>query len=68
MTRQESLQLLREHVKNENMVKHCLAAEAVLSALAERGLITPDYRAGMSNQLRAGRDALGRFVNSVLGD
>ena len=35
-TRQEALQLLREYVKNENLVKHCLATEAVMSALAER--------------------------------
>ena len=35
-TREEALQLLREHVKNENLVKHCLATEAVMTALAER--------------------------------
>jgi putative nucleotidyltransferase with HDIG domain len=36
LTRQEALQLLREHVQNENLVKHCLATEAVMNALAER--------------------------------
>ncbi len=36
MNREEALTLLREHVKNENMVKHCLASEAVLRALAAR--------------------------------
>lgn len=34
--RDEALALLRESVKNENMVKHCLASEAVLRALARR--------------------------------
>jgi putative nucleotidyltransferase with HDIG domain len=34
--RSDALALLREHVKNENLVKHCLAAEAVMMALAER--------------------------------
>lgn len=36
MTRDDALRLLRQHVKNENMIKHCLASEAVLGALAER--------------------------------
>jgi putative nucleotidyltransferase with HDIG domain len=34
--RQKALALLREYIKNENMIKHCLAAEAVMMALAER--------------------------------
>lgn len=34
MTRERSLELLREHVKNENMIRHCLASEAVMRALA----------------------------------
>jgi putative nucleotidyltransferase with HDIG domain len=34
MNRQEALEFLREHVKSENMVRHCLASEAVLRALA----------------------------------
>jgi len=36
MTREEAFELLKKHVKNENMIKHCLASEAVLAALAER--------------------------------
>lgn len=36
MTRDEAMALLQQHVKNANMVKHCLAAEAVMAALAER--------------------------------
>ena len=36
MTHEEALQLVRTYIKNENMVKHCLAAEAVMAALAER--------------------------------
>ena len=35
MSREEALSLLREYVKNPNMIKHCLASEAVLGALAE---------------------------------
>ena len=36
MKRESALELLNEYVKNENMIKHCLASEAVMSALAER--------------------------------
>ncbi|HEY9766305.1 MAG TPA: HDIG domain-containing metalloprotein [Chroococcales cyanobacterium] len=36
ITREEALDLLRRHVKNENMIKHCLASEAVMVALAKR--------------------------------
>ncbi|OGR44837.1 MAG: hydrolase [Elusimicrobia bacterium GWA2_61_42] len=36
MEREKALELLRAHVKNENLVKHCLASEAVLRALAVR--------------------------------
>jgi len=34
MDREQALGLLREHVKNENMLKHCLASEAVMRSLA----------------------------------
>ncbi len=34
MTKPEALQLVREHVKNENLVKHMIAAGAVMRALA----------------------------------
>lgn len=36
INREESLQLLGIHIKNENMFKHCLAAETVMQALAEK--------------------------------
>ncbi len=36
MTRDEALALLKSHVKNKNLVKHCLACEAVLGVLAGR--------------------------------
>jgi uncharacterized protein len=36
MTRTEQLALLNEHVKTKNLVKHCLACEAVMRGLAHR--------------------------------
>lgn len=36
MNRDQALGLVRERVKNENLVKHMLAAEAIMGALAER--------------------------------
>lgn len=36
MKREEALALLKEYVKNENMIKHSLASEAVMDALAAR--------------------------------
>ncbi len=36
MNRDTALNLLKQHVKTENMVRHCLASEAVLCALARR--------------------------------
>lgn len=36
LSRNEAVELLKEHVKNENMLKHCFASEAVLRALAKR--------------------------------
>lgn len=35
MTRDEALELVREQVKNKNLVKHMLAVEAVMARLAE---------------------------------
>jgi len=35
MNREEALNLIREHIKNENMIRHCLASEAVLRAIAK---------------------------------
>ncbi|MDK2820417.1 MAG: uncharacterized protein PWP31_382 [Clostridia bacterium] len=34
MTEQEALQLLKKNLKNKNLQKHCLAAQAVMKALA----------------------------------
>ncbi|MFY9152137.1 MAG: HDIG domain-containing metalloprotein [Prolixibacteraceae bacterium] len=34
ISRENSLKLLNQHVKNTNMLKHCLASEAVLRAIA----------------------------------
>ena len=36
MKRQEAVQLVRDRVKNENLVKHMLATEAIMGALARR--------------------------------
>lgn len=36
MDRNKALSLLRNYLKNENLIKHCLASEAVMSALALR--------------------------------
>lgn len=36
MTRDEAIELVREHCHNKNLFKHMLATEAVMAALAER--------------------------------
>ncbi len=36
MNREEALQLVKEKIKNENLIKHCLAVEACMRALAEK--------------------------------
>ena len=36
ITRDEALNLLKTHIKIENMIKHCLATEAVMKALAKK--------------------------------
>ena len=36
ITREEALGLVHRHLHNRNMINHCLAAEAVLGALAEK--------------------------------
>ncbi|MDH4197519.1 MAG: HDIG domain-containing protein, partial [Candidatus Aminicenantes bacterium] len=36
MNRDEALSLLTKHLKNRNLVKHCLAVEACMRALAVR--------------------------------
>jgi len=36
MTKDEALTLLKQYLKNENLIKHCIASGAVMSALAEK--------------------------------
>ncbi len=36
ITREEAISLLKEHIRNPNLFKHCLATEAVMKALADR--------------------------------
>jgi hypothetical protein len=36
MSRDEALALLGQYIKNERMINHCLASEAVMRALARR--------------------------------
>jgi len=36
MNREEALQAVRQNIKNENLVKHMLATEAIMRALAKR--------------------------------
>ncbi|MGB3211690.1 MAG: HDIG domain-containing metalloprotein [Desulforhopalus sp.] len=36
VSREEGLELVRRHIKNQNLVNHSLAAEAVLRAMAQR--------------------------------
>jgi putative nucleotidyltransferase with HDIG domain len=36
MKREEALELVQEHLKNKNLVKHCLAVEACMKAVATR--------------------------------
>ena len=36
MTRQDALDLIKEHVKNQNSVKHMLATEAIMKVLARK--------------------------------
>lgn len=36
ITREDAIALVKEHVKSPNMLNHCLAAEAVMRALAEK--------------------------------
>jgi len=36
MNREEALELLKQHLKNKNLIKHCLSVEACMKALAVR--------------------------------
>lgn len=42
MTREEALKLVQSHTKNKNLVRHMLAVEAVMRALAEKYNGDPD--------------------------
>ncbi|MBW1974999.1 MAG: HDIG domain-containing protein [Deltaproteobacteria bacterium] len=42
MTREEAIRLLDEHVKTENLKKHCIATEAIMRDLAEKFGEDPD--------------------------
>lgn len=35
MTREQGLELLKENLSNQNLIKHCLAVEAIMRALAQ---------------------------------
>ena len=41
ISREAALELLGRHLANPNMIKHCLATEAVMRALASRPSILP---------------------------
>lgn len=43
MTRDEALELLRRHMKQDNLIKHCLASEAIMRKLAKRFHEDPDF-------------------------
>ncbi len=53
MTRDEAAALLRDCVKSENLVKHCLATEAIMRALAQRLQADPEVwgQAGLLHDL-----------------
>lgn len=36
ITREQAFELVKQHIESPSMIKHCLAAEAVMTALAER--------------------------------
>ncbi len=36
ITRDEALELLKENLKNEKLIEHCVASEAIMRALAVR--------------------------------
>ncbi len=42
VTREEALDLLKSHVHQENLIKHCLATEVIMRRLAERFGEDPD--------------------------
>jgi putative nucleotidyltransferase with HDIG domain len=55
ISREEAVELVKQHVKSPNMLNHCLAAEAVLRKLAERVEMDPEQwgLAGLLHDLDA---------------
>lgn len=52
MKRDEALNLLKENIKNENLIKHCLASEAVMKAIAkEMGMESSEEEFAMAGLL-----------------
>ncbi len=68
MTREEALALVRERVKNPNMVSHMLATEAIMGALARRlGYDEAQWRlAGLLHDLDAEQTAERMEVHGTL--
>lgn len=50
MNREEALQLVKEHVKTENSVKHMLASEAIMKALARHFKEDPKSSDGVNEE------------------
>jgi uncharacterized protein len=68
VNRDDALQLVRARVQNENMVKHMLAAEAIMGALAQRlGEDEESWRlAGLLHDLDAEETAESMEIHGVL--
>jgi len=70
MTREEALTLLKQHLKNRNLQKHCLAVEAAMAHFADyfhedeemwalAGLLHDlDYESTVNNFARHGKDSV----------
>ena len=52
ITRESALELLHRHIKNEKMIFHCLASEAVMQGLA-RKLGQDEEKWGLAGHLHA---------------
>lgn len=50
MTREQAIELLNQHIKNPNLIKHCLAAEALMKGLA-RKFGEPEEKWGLAGLL-----------------
>jgi lysyl-tRNA synthetase class 2 len=53
LTREQALKLLDERIKNKNLIKHCLAVEAAMKALA-RKFDGDEYKWGLAGLLHDG--------------